>query len=497
MSSNESFISMMAESPQVTTMGDHTCGSSGNPMFLDLRVGVRVSLPQWIDLLPDKTPLDERGVQPDEYFATKQECFEGTRDDLLRAAVDRLAKIALPEEAIRGRSIQEAIAERDAGKPRVVSVWPADGSKGIEPNTKIRIKFDQPMDPLTFELQWKSGGCLEYRSLNYSEQDNEFSIGVELEAGCEHEILTNPSNLTFGGNPKPFFLRGFRGMNGKAAKEFEWGFSTKAKLKSAVEADDNDTLYKGLLSRQAQVRSGDLEGLIESVRKARTNLKSLSEKVQAVSLFGNKLSSCWASFKFQGTRQFYADISPRYNVPFHIASDGKSCWWYTGSKDHLEMVPFEEVEQKNVSLCDPFGLTEEDGKTVIERLNLEYLGTRGLDERECHLIRSRNGDKREIKVWWIDAETHLPAQVVRRTSYNGIIIHRFIHERINEFLGDAEFRPGFLDGGKPEDPELKRLHQPREGLETRFLNAKDGSSGQMSVRWGICGPQGRGSSGLN
>ena len=124
-------------------MGDRTCGSSGNPKFVDLPAGVRVSLPQWIDLLPDKTPLDERGVQPDIYFPTKEQHFEGTRDDLLKAAADRLAKLPLPKEAIPGRSIQEVVAERDAGKPHVVAVWPPDGSKDIEPDTQIRIEFDR------------------------------------------------------------------------------------------------------------------------------------------------------------------------------------------------------------------------------------------------------------------------------------------------------------------------------------------------------------------
>jgi len=90
MSSNESFISMMAQCPQVTTMGDRTCGSSGNPRILQLPVGVTVSLPRWIDCLPDGQPLDERGVEPDVYFETKPEAFAGDRDDLLTAALKQL-----------------------------------------------------------------------------------------------------------------------------------------------------------------------------------------------------------------------------------------------------------------------------------------------------------------------------------------------------------------------------------------------------------------------
>ncbi|HTL18836.1 MAG TPA: S41 family peptidase, partial [Patescibacteria group bacterium] len=64
MSSNESFVAMMSGDPKVTTMGDHTCGSSGNPRMLDLPMGITVSIPRWIDYLPDQTVLDERGFQP-------------------------------------------------------------------------------------------------------------------------------------------------------------------------------------------------------------------------------------------------------------------------------------------------------------------------------------------------------------------------------------------------------------------------------------------------
>jgi C-terminal processing protease CtpA/Prc len=102
MSSNESFVAMMAAASQVTTMGDRTCGSSGNPRLLELPVGVTVSLPRWIDYLPDETPLDERGVQPQLPFVPGDGAFEGERDDLLQAALDRLRRVPLPEAPIEG-----------------------------------------------------------------------------------------------------------------------------------------------------------------------------------------------------------------------------------------------------------------------------------------------------------------------------------------------------------------------------------------------------------
>ena len=90
MSSNESFAAMMGECPNVTLMGDRTRGSSGNPKVVDLPMDMQFSVPRWIDYLPDKTPLDKHGVYPDVWFEPKAGAFEGNRDDLLQAALDRL-----------------------------------------------------------------------------------------------------------------------------------------------------------------------------------------------------------------------------------------------------------------------------------------------------------------------------------------------------------------------------------------------------------------------
>jgi hypothetical protein len=101
MSSNESFIAMMAAAPQVVTMGDRTCGSSGNPKMVKLPLDITVSVPQWIDYLPDGTPLDEQGVSPKVPFAGTAEAFQGERDDLLSAALQRLKEAPLPAKAIQ------------------------------------------------------------------------------------------------------------------------------------------------------------------------------------------------------------------------------------------------------------------------------------------------------------------------------------------------------------------------------------------------------------
>lgn len=92
MSSNESFVGMMMGDPDLVTMGDHTCGSSGNPKIIHLPLDMTVSVPQWIDYLPDGTVLDEHGFQPQVPFKATSGAFTGDQDDLLEAALERLRK---------------------------------------------------------------------------------------------------------------------------------------------------------------------------------------------------------------------------------------------------------------------------------------------------------------------------------------------------------------------------------------------------------------------
>jgi C-terminal processing protease CtpA/Prc len=94
MSSNESFVAMMSGGPKVTIMGDHTCGSSGNPKIIQLPLAMTVSVPRWIDYLPDGTPLDERGFVPAEQFSSGPNAFAGQHDDLLSAALQLVRKKA-------------------------------------------------------------------------------------------------------------------------------------------------------------------------------------------------------------------------------------------------------------------------------------------------------------------------------------------------------------------------------------------------------------------
>jgi C-terminal processing protease CtpA/Prc len=65
MSSGEGLAMMFAALPNVTTVGSPTRGSSGNPKPVELKeAGVTVFFSRWVAMLPDGTPIEDRGVIP-------------------------------------------------------------------------------------------------------------------------------------------------------------------------------------------------------------------------------------------------------------------------------------------------------------------------------------------------------------------------------------------------------------------------------------------------
>lgn len=66
MSSGEALVMMLDCLPQVTTIGQRTRGASGNPQKFPLpELDLAVWYSRWVDLLPDGTPLEGRGIVPD------------------------------------------------------------------------------------------------------------------------------------------------------------------------------------------------------------------------------------------------------------------------------------------------------------------------------------------------------------------------------------------------------------------------------------------------
>jgi hypothetical protein len=92
MSSAESFALMLAQCPQVTTMGDRTAGSSANPRHLDLDCGITVNLPRWHDMDPAGKPIEHAGIQPQVKLDFPEEKFGEGGDPVLEAALAKLRK---------------------------------------------------------------------------------------------------------------------------------------------------------------------------------------------------------------------------------------------------------------------------------------------------------------------------------------------------------------------------------------------------------------------
>jgi hypothetical protein len=88
-SSGEGFVKAMRVLPTVTLVGQPTRGASGNPQPVDLPNGVQVWFSRWVDMLPDGTVTEGKGVPPDVLVK-----HEGEGDPTFRAALEVLrAKI--------------------------------------------------------------------------------------------------------------------------------------------------------------------------------------------------------------------------------------------------------------------------------------------------------------------------------------------------------------------------------------------------------------------
>ena len=203
-----------------------------------------------------------------------------------------------------------------------------------------------------------------------------------------------------------------------------------------------------------------LEELLSSMKTARTQLTSGVETVQSLSLFGqkeslnNEILSHWATFKWQGTNQAYADISDVMGMgkAFIRGMDGKTCWLYSENEHNerrLHSAPIATVADIYTSVADPFGLTRRTVESAVAKERLIYEGQTQLEGRLCYRVQSwmvRQSQKEPSGVsatkweWWIDAETFLPVQVVQYGTY-GCETFRFRYERLNQPLPDAAFQP--------------------------------------------------------
>lgn len=91
MSSNESFVMMMQQAPNVTTIGMSTFGTSGNPRPFNLPNGIMVYLPSWQAYTIDDQLIEGKGLSPDIEFITKDGDF-AAKDVLVEKVISLIEK---------------------------------------------------------------------------------------------------------------------------------------------------------------------------------------------------------------------------------------------------------------------------------------------------------------------------------------------------------------------------------------------------------------------
>lgn len=377
-------------------------------------------------------------------------------------------------------------AAKGGPPPRLVSVSPTPDTE-VARLTVLELTFDRPMDPTAYDLKPSEplGHDRHFALIgqpDYDPANHRFAITLNLPANWNGDLS----------------LMRFRGQDGVEVDPFVLSYRTRRRLVSE--------------SLRAKIEEGGRSDLLRQVvdksRKARREVSSVSEEVVTTDMTG-LASPDWCQsyvvqgsrFAMQGDRKFVAEIDGIMGSPFRVGSDGENCWWR--GNDAQAVVPFGQVAEKNLSICDAFDAKgPADAAQIIRDRRLQYAGEAVVRGRRCHRIRSWELDERpnpafsKILEWSIDAETFLPARVemILVDHFFGSHTMDFIYTKLNQTIPDETFR----FPADPSAPQPKREPDPlSKGYTRRFLNVIDGAAGRMSVRWGTAGPNGRTSSGLN
>jgi hypothetical protein len=486
----ESFCAMMAACPNVTTMGDHTRGSTGFPAQFKLDGGLEIHVPQWIAYLPDGQVIDRHGVMPDVPFVPKPDSFTDDRDELLSMALEQLHKEPLPTKAIEGPTIQ-AIREREEAKrsykPKVVSIEPSEGTPNVAPDTELRVRFDKPMHPSTLQLEWKDGGFHECGQIRYDETKYEFTIPIHLETGRQHRIVINP-------DPEPGTQKGFQSIYRTGAESLTWAFSTLDDTQK--KSDECSSVSEGC-SDSSKSRS-----VIERFNKKRRSMWAFAETVKTQKygrpgLHGYQCLRAYTTrFALNGEREICADIGEMTGMPLVVFSEGNMNHiggYYRKNRDVEEIVfcHYEEITDRNIVVADPFSAQSMDVDSTIRQLCLQHGGQEIIDGKHCDTICSRMDDatsgKSELPVrqWWIDRQSHLLTKMVDSQDDGSKVICRFSYDHINEALNFLSYTP---DVSYQWVCENKKMADPLEdGYDGRSIEVCDGTRGNVSAAWGKYG----------
>ena len=495
----ESFCAMMAACPNVTTMGDHTRGSTGFPAQFKLDGEIEIHVPQWIVYMPDGQVIDGRGVIPDVPFVPKPDSFTGDRDELLSMALKRLGKEPLPTKALEGPTIQAA-REREklekGYKPKVVSVEPGQGASNVASDTQLRIRFDRPMHASTLELEWKDGGFHECGQISYDETKYEFTIPIHLEAGYEHRIVINPA-------VELEIQRGFQSIYRAGAESMTWAFST---VGNKHKKNNEHSSTSGGSSDLARSRS-----VIEQFNERRRAMRAFAETIetQEYGQLGPRgyqsLRAYTTRFTLDGERGICADIGEMTGMPLCVFSEGNMNHiggYYQKSLGVEEIVfcRYEEIIDRDVVVADPFGAQNMDVDSTIRQLSLHYRGQKIIDGKHCDTMCSGMNDVTSgistmpVRHWWIDQKSHLLTRMVDSRTDGSKVISRFSYSHINEALNFLSYTP---DVSYKWVCENKKMADPlEEGYSGRFIEICDGTRGDVSAAWGSCGDKSKNTIGI-
>ncbi len=367
--------------------------------------------------------------------------------------------------------------------PQLVSIYPPEGSE-MALVSQVELTFDRPMMPDQFDVVEASLGD---KAKGWSE------IGpVRSVVRYEPETHTFMIPIFFRSNWNGALkFEGFKSAAGVEAEPFKKKYSTLRQLYSA-----------DIQKRFEEVKKNpQLKDVLDNIKRVSREMTSLQAVISSSHNLGTLMNDRQITIKVQGENQFCADMSRYFDKPWMIGSDGKTCWFYHKSKDEekVKVLDISEIHQKNISVCDLFGLRENTVQEVLASNNIEYVGDEVVDGRNYHLINiwesSLRGDRAycSINLWYIDAETHLPLQVFKESTHGSKFRSQYEFTRINEQFDDSEFKWETVTdvATQPEEPL-------GDGYDTRFINIIDGTAtGRMSVRWGKKGPKGTSSSGLN
>ena len=485
----ESFCAMMAACPNVTTMGDHTRGSTGFPVQFKLDGELEIHVPQWIAYLPDGQVIDGHGVTPDVPFTPKPDSFTGDRDELLLMALKQLGEKPLPAHTIEGPTIQ-AVREKEkterSYKPKIVSIEPGKGKSNVTQQTELRIRFDRPMNPSTMQLEWKDGGFHECGQISYDEMRYEFTIPIHLEAGCKHRIVINPDSV-------PGTQKGFQSICRTEAESLTWAFST---------LNDTQKLDKTSSANKDRSDKNNSRSIIEKFNEKRRNMWAFVETIKTKEyanpgIHGYQyLRAYQTRFALNGERELCADIGEMTGTTLIVFNEGNLNHiggYYRKNSDTEEIAfcQYREITDRNVVVADPFNAWNMDVDSTILQLNLQHAGQQIIDDKHCDTIFSQTDDatsgKSELpaKQWWIDKQNHLLTKMVDNRSDGSKVISSFSYDHINELLNFLSYTP---DVSYQWVCKNKKMVDPLgEGYSGRFIEICDGTRGNISATLGKYG----------